>query len=337
MMLRRTLRWIRRHKAVTAGTLLLLAFLFLNVIAFFHARSMTHYTAPGGGHTLSPDRLSFVQKVSVLFTGVKLPRPQNRYTPAAIPLPYTVHQIPSSDGIQLEAWHVPADARSSQSQPRDLVLVFPGYSAAKSFYLKETKVFHDLGCDVLLVDFRGCGASSGMETTIGWREANDVQAALAYARKTFTPRHCILFGDSMGGAAVLRAISIHDDVRPDGLILDAPYDRLLSTVEHRFTTMGLPSFPASRLLVFWGGVQLRFSPFAMEPVKSAASVRCPTLLLQGADDAWVLGSEAESVFNALGTTRKHLIIFDHAGHQPLLGVDPDQWKRALETHLHSLD
>jgi alpha-beta hydrolase superfamily lysophospholipase len=333
--MRQAFQCLRRHKLATLGALLLFAFLLLNFVAFLHARAMTHYTPPIGGHTPSPDKLSLMQKIGVLFSGVKLPRPVNVHTPADAGFPFSVHQFASSDSIQLEAWHVPG-AASDKRGDRDLVLIFPGYTAAKSWYLQETKIFHDLGCDVLLVDFRGCGGSSGEVTTIGWSEADDVQAALAYARKTFAPRRCILFGDSMGAAAVLRAIAVHDDVRPDGVILAAPYDRLLSTVEHRFTTMGLPSFPFARLLVFWGGVGQHFSPFDMQPIRYASSVHCPALLLQGAGDPWVRRDEGEAVFKSLASTHKTFVLFDCAGHVPLCGADPTTWTRAVDHYFRSL-
>jgi alpha-beta hydrolase superfamily lysophospholipase len=337
MMIRRTLRAMRRHKRATAGALVLALCVLLNLIAFLHARAMTHYTDPLGGHTLSPDKLSLVQKVGVLFTGVKLPRPINLWTPADEGMPFAVHRFESSDGIQLEAWHVAADDHSTPRGRRGLVLIFPGYTEAKSYCLHEARVFHDLGCDVLLVDFRGCGGSSGDVTTIGWREADDVQAALAYARKALAPRQCILFGDSMGAAAVLRAIAVHDDVRPDGIIVGAPYDRLLTTVEHRFTTMGLPSFPFARLLVFWGGIGQHFSPFDMDPIRYATSATCPALFLQGADDPWVRPVEGQAVFNSLASSHKSFVLFDRAGHVPLCGADPKKWRQVIAAYLDSLE
>ena len=43
-------------------------------------------------------------------------------------------------------------------------------------------------------------------------------------------------------------------VRADAVVLECPFDRLLTTVEHRFELMGVPAFPLARLLTFWGGV-----------------------------------------------------------------------------------
>src|SRR5205085_2373851 len=131
------------------------------------------------------------------------------------------------DGVTLEAWHVPA------RRPRGLVLLFHGYVGCKAALLQEAAAFHDLGYAALLVDFRGSGGSSDSPTTIGALESADVAAALAYARASWPGRRLVLFGQSMGAAAILRAVAV-GGAEPDAVLLECPFDRLLTTVEHRF-------------------------------------------------------------------------------------------------------
>jgi hypothetical protein len=61
----------------------------------------------------------------------------------------------------------------------------------------------------------------------------------------------------MGSAAILRAVALRG-ISPAALVLECPFDRLLSSVENRFAIMGLPPVPVARLLVFWGGIQHGF-------------------------------------------------------------------------------
>src|SRR5262249_1798820 len=98
-----------------------------------------------------------------------------------------------------------------------------------------------LGYSTFLVDFRGSGGSGGNVTTIGVSEAEDVASAWEYARKLTPGQPVVLFGQSMGAAAVLRALSLRT-AEPAAVVLECPFDRLLSTVENRFTSMGLPAF-----------------------------------------------------------------------------------------------
>jgi alpha-beta hydrolase superfamily lysophospholipase len=315
-------RWCWRRRRLLALALIV-PFLLLNVVAYRQAHALTHYV-PGGARIGSPEALSRWQKARVLFTGAAVPRPENRSTPAAFQLPFSTHTI-TGDGATLEAWHVPAAA------PRGLVLLFHGHAASKAALLPEAAAFHEWGYDALLVDFRGSGGSSDSVTTIGVREADDVAAAVAYARGQWPGRRLVLFGPSMGAVAILRAVAL-GGVAADALVLECPFDRLLTTVEHRFDAMGLPPFPLARLLVFWGGVQHGFDPFAHNPVEYAAGVRCPTLLMHGARDPRVRSAEAESVFAALAGP-KRWELFAEAGHQSYCGQCRERWGEVVQEFL----
>src|SRR5262249_31845807 len=84
---------------------------------------------------------------------------------------------------------------------------------------------------------------------------------VALARPLAGARPLILFGKSMGNAAILRAIAVRG-VDIEGIIAECPVDRLLSTVENRFSAIGLPALPFPHLLVFCGGVRHHMNGFA---------------------------------------------------------------------------
>lgn len=315
------MRWFWEHRKLSAALAALLVFVALNVFAFVHARAMTHFTA-SGSRTEKPEALSIFGKLKVLFTGVRIPKPVNHVTPAHVGLKFAVRAIPGEDVPTLEVWDVAC------LQPRGRVLLFHGYAAAKASLLDEARVFHDLGYAVCLVDFRGSGGSDGTDTTIGVREAEDVARAFSN-QKMIGP--CILYGQSMGSAAILRAIAVHG-IRPDAVIIESPFDRLLSTVENRFTAMKLPAFPCAQLLVFWGGVQQGFNGFTHNPTDYAREVPCPVLLMHGDQDARVTPAQVESIHQNLGGAT-HLEWFAGVGHRACCKARPDQWKRCVMTFL----
>src|SRR4051794_26771184 len=231
VMVRRLAQWIWKRRRWVIGTFAA-AFIGVNVMAYLHARAMTHFD-PSGARTPRPERLSAWGKVKVLFTGIHVPRPTNVITPATRGWTYQTHHFTTADGMRLEAWFVRAKSQAANDQSvetgsRGCVLMFHGYISAKSALLSEAAVFRKLGYDVLLVDFRGGGGSDGDDTTIGYRESLDVAAAAKYARENFAPRTLVLYGQSMGSTAILRAVA-HDGVAPDALILECPFDRLLTT------------------------------------------------------------------------------------------------------------
>lgn len=315
-----------RILATRAGLLALAGFLALNALAFRHAWAFTHF-GPAGPPLRVRD-ISFGQKARLLVVGADIPRPRNEATPAAVGLRYERHVFAGGRGIPLEAWLVPAD------DGRGTIVLFHGHSASKDSLLREAAALHQMGWSTLLVDFFGSGGSGGRETTIGFYEALDVTAAFRYARALPGAGPVVLYGASMGAAAILKAVA-DDGLDPAALVLECPYDSLIGTVRHRFTERGLPSFPSADLVVFWGGVIEGFDGFALRPIDAAARIDRPTLLMSGGRDPYVRPEEARALFGAL-RGRKELVFFPGVGHDSCLRGEPARWKPAVAAFLGAM-
>ena len=300
--------------------LLVVAVAGLNVLAYRHAYAMLHYGTVGV-RTHKPEALSVWQKIRVLVCGVNIPRPYGQGNPSNVGVPFRAVTIPSTGSIQLGAWFCP------KKDAATVAILFHGYSADKSCLLAEARQFNELGCAVLLVDFRGSGKSSESCTTVGYDEAEDVAAAVAYAREQWPGNRIVLFGQSMGAAAVLRAVG-RLGVKPDAIILEAVFDTMLNTIRHRFEAMHVPSFPCAELLVFWGGRQMGFDGFGHNPVDYAANVACPSLVMHGGGDARAHLADARQVFDRLAGP-KRFVEFPHAGHEPYVKRNREEWRAAV--------
>lgn len=292
----------------------------LNVAACRHAGAMTEFAAEGA-RTPSPEALDALGKVRVLLGGVNLPRPENRRRPEDVGLGAETIRIPFEDGGHVEAWVCPGDGEGR-------VLLFHAYGAARDSLLPVAAEWSGRGIGPVLVDFRGSGGSSGNTTTLGFREAEDVREVWRYARNRWPDERIYLYGTSMGGAAVLRAVAA-GDLGPAGLVVEGVFDRMDTTIGNRFRAMGLPGDPLARLLLFWGGRLRDFEPRSHNPVDYARSVHAPTLVMRGAEDPRVRSAEARAVFDALAGPREY-VEFPGAGHESLLEADPDRWRGALD-------
>jgi alpha-beta hydrolase superfamily lysophospholipase len=329
-------RFVCRRPRTAFGGFIAALFLALYMLAFVHAWSMTHFVNGTAGFQ-RPDRMGRIAKVGAILTGVRISKPRNTVTPASFDLPYTTHRYRGTDGTEYEAWRIPAGGppwrRLPWLQSRGTVLLFHGYAGCKATVLEEAEVVRRAGYDAFLVDFRGSGGSSGSSTTVGYREADDVAEAVRYVQKTFAPKRTVIYGRSMGAAAALRAVSARN-VRPDALVVESPFDRMLSTVDHRFSLVGVPAFPLSRMLVFWGGVQHGYWAFGHNPVEYARAVSCPTLLIRAGRDPFVRQNEAESVFRNFAGA-KRMLVFEGAGHQACVDVDRRKWDGTVTDFLLS--
>lgn len=291
---------------------ILVVFLSLNALAYVGGYALTHFSSPG-------------------HWGLGLPRPTSSKLPSDVGLEYVTQRISINQTEWLETWFIPAQRPVSTGT----VLLFPGNGGSKAKQLlAPTQVFHHLGYDTLLIDFRGVGGSSGNTTTLGVREAKDVALALSYAQNSNFQGPFILYGVSMGSAAILRAVA-HEKITPDAVILELPFARLLDAVRSRLRAIRLPTFPIAEMLVFWGGIQHGFNGFTHNPVTYAKEVQCPTLVLHGRLDQWTTMTEINQIFKNLQGS-KELTIFPNTGHSLLVTVDQEHWQRSVDQFLQGV-
>ena len=293
----------------------------MNVFAAIHAWHFTHFTTEAVAKT-DTKNLSLSDKLKIAITGVKNPRPVNVTVPSR---PYQTIKL-KSNGKQIDSWLMKIE------NSKGTVILFHGYTGAKSTMLDKAEVFLDLGYNVLIPDFMGAGESEGSQTTIGYHQAQNVKTCYKYIQQS-GEQNIILFGTSMGAVAILR--SIHAlDVKPKAIIIECPFGTMRQTTEARFGMMHLPSFPMADLLMFWGGLENGFWAYGHNPVDYAKSVTCPTLLMFGAKDDRVSRAEIDAVYeNLLGY--KELRISPNAGHENYLIQSKHKWTMNVGAFLKS--
>jgi fermentation-respiration switch protein FrsA (DUF1100 family) len=106
-------------------------------------------------------------------------------------------------------------------------------------------------------------------------------------------------------------------LRVDAVILEAVYPTIESATRNRMTKYfgSAGAFAAPILLQFmrW---RLGISPDQMRPVNHIASLNCPLLIINGADDRNTTPEDARGLF-AAAKTNKDLWIVPRAGHVDL--------------------
>ena len=214
---------------------LMLFALLVNAIAFLRAYRFTHFSGELVRSEMLP-HVSLTEKLGMLFTGMKNPRPHDSVTPT---VPH--RSVIINGTATMEGWLMDAE------QSRGTVIIFHGYAGQKAQLLPVAEAFRTLGYQTLLVDFPGSGGSESDDTTIGYREAQDVRSVYEYARLRYPKEPTILYGFSMGAAAIMRAVSEYH-IGPDALILDCPFSTMRETVHNRFRMLDVPSFLLADLL-----------------------------------------------------------------------------------------
>ncbi len=116
-------------------------------------------------------------------------------TPQQAGLPYEDVRLVTADGTALHGWFVPAG-----NPARGTVLFLHGNAGNISHRLDSLQMFHRLGYNTLIIDYRGYGKSAGKPDEQG--TYRDAAAAWDYLTQTrnISPARIVLFGESLGGA-----------------------------------------------------------------------------------------------------------------------------------------
>ncbi|RYZ25919.1 MAG: alpha/beta hydrolase [Chitinophagaceae bacterium] len=292
-------------------------FLLLNSIAFLHAYRFTHFSDPSEPRT--SEHISTSEKLKTLFTGIKNPRPENKFAPKH---PFQTIKVQSNK--LLNCWLINADSANGT------VLLFHGYGGEKSSMLDKADEFLKMNFNVLLVDFMGAGGSEGTQTTIGFKEAEEVKDCFEYLQKK-GEKNIHLFGTSMGAVAIMNAIADYN-IQPKSIMIECPFGSMYKTVCARFDLVKVPTFPLAGMLMFWGGMQNGFWAFSHNPISYAKAISCPTLLLYGEKDNRVSREEIDAIFTNLKGPKK-LVTYPLAGHENYLNKYKEKWVANVKNFL----
>jgi uncharacterized protein len=180
-------------------------------------------------------------------------------------------------------------------EPLGLILYFHGNSRSIKGWAKYAKDFYRYQYDVVLVDYRGFGKSTGK------RSEHDMLKDMQFVYETLTQHcaehHMIVYGRSMGSGFAAKVAS---DNKPRYLILDAPYFSFKKTVE-RF----LPILPVRWVL-----------RFHMRTDKWIRHVNCHTYILHGTKD-WLIPIANSRKLQAIAPNKITLIRIEGGGHNNL--------------------
>lgn len=135
---------------------------------------------------------------------------------ASYPRPFAKIRFPSLDGTELYGWlgahRSPSRrGRSKPAEPREGILIVPGMFTSKDNRIHRARAFKfykDWGYHVLAMDLRGFGESARTFNTGGWKEAEDVRAAVEEFRRRVPVTKMHIYAESLGASAALIAAGV---------------------------------------------------------------------------------------------------------------------------------
>jgi len=229
--------------------------------------------------------------------------------------------IPTEDGGVLEVWRVAPEGPS-----RGIVVLAHGWGRNRDRMVPRGRVFGRLGFTTIMHSARDHGHSTPHHFMNAPRFAEDIEAVLRWVGEPV-----LLYGHSIGAAAAVIA-AFRNPGKVKLLFIEGCYARtreaLLSLYRSYNRVFGLLFAP---MVILWMEIFWKWALEKVSPVRLAAAIHCPVLIIHGEKDqnfplhhAWRLRDSFPSgraeVFAAAGA--------DHSSSS----LDPD-YPRTIESFI----
>lgn len=204
-------------------------------------------------------------------------------------LRFQEYLIDVKPGVQLSGIRFKAD------HPIGVVFYLKGNSRSIKGWGKFAIDFVRYGYDVIMVDYRGFGKSTGIRTQEEIKA--DLQLVYNKIKEKVDEKHIVLYGRSLGSGFATKLASANN---PRMLILDAPYYSMSKS-----TGRYMPFMPMSVLL-----------KFPIPTYKWIKHVKCPIHIIHGTHDRLIpFSSSIKLAAINPGLTRLHPVV--QGGHNNL--------------------
>jgi hypothetical protein len=197
-------------------------------------------------------------------------------TPADAGLRFEDVTLTAADGVRLHGWWVPAPGRAPRT--RRALLHCHGNAGNIGHRLEHVAIFHALGLDVLLFDYRGYGRSEGTPGETGLYL--DAEAAWAHlVARGLRPADIVVHGQSMGGAVAAHLAARR---QPAALVLESTFT----------------SVPDLAAQLYWWLPARWLARLSLDTRAELAGVRSPLLVIHSRDDEIIPFSHAQALLAA---------------------------------------
>ena len=259
-----------------------------------------------------------------------LPRLPLTVTPAARHLPFETVHFQATDGVPLEGWTI------STEPAAPWILLCHGLGSNRSDLVEIAAGLHAAGFNLLLIDFRGHGGSSGRSTSFGWQERHDLEGALAFLgqQSDLPVRPIGVYGISMGAAVALLVAA--EDERIGAVAADSTYTNLEASLSRHLRLLypWLPPIPFRWFMLLTYRFRFGVWPRRISPETAVDELAArPVLFIHGSAD---IRMPVEGIRPLAARADSHALwVVEGAGHLEAFATYHDAYLFRLATFFRS--
>jgi len=202
------------------------------------------------------------------------------------------------------------------------ILFFHGNGEVVSDYDEISPLYHQKNLNLIVADYRGYGASSGVPTLTDLAQDSHAifkEIGAELSRRNFR-RDLWVMGRSLGSISALE-LAYHHQEALKGLILESGFPSVVRIMVH----LGMPAH----------GMGLeKIDQACLERIQK---IFLPTLIIHGEQDSLVPLQNAKDLYYHIGAEEKELLIIPSATHNDIMLVGFNEYFNALQRFIQKTD
>lgn len=240
------------------------------------------------------------------------PRKQIKATPAELdpPLEYEYVKIPTEQSA-IHGYWLPGASNAPT------VLYLHGQDVTIGNNLHHAQCLNQLGCNVLVIDYRGYGATFGSMTPSESSVHQDAEVAWSYltSDRSIAPEQILIYGHSLGGAIAIELATHHPEA--GGLIAESSFTSVKQIARWKYAVTYL--LPLNILL------RHRFDSIGTVRENSLP----PVLFVHGTADSKVPYFMSQQLYEATAGSNKEIVLIKGGEHANHGDGETDYWEKLL--------
>ncbi len=240
----------------------------------------------------------------------------------------TDYTVPGYEGYVLHVEYLENPVKTDR-----FILISHGYTDNRIGSLKYTKMYLDLGFNVIVYDLRGHGENEPAFCSYSIRESRDLTSLISDSRERYPDMTVFgIHGESLGAATSIACLKY--DPQIDFVVADCGFSEITSVLKGGLKGMHLPPVLV-HIASVCAKIRYGYAFREMRPIDSLAESEVPILFLHGGKDTFILPSHSEAMQRAAkGYSELHLI--PEAGHALSILTDPESYREYVESFLQKI-
>ena len=213
----------------------------------------------------------------------------------------------SFDGLKLVGHLFEANSNKT-------AIIFHGFGGSYAEMQPYAKFFHDKNFNVLAVDLRAHGQSEGNCVGYGWLDRMDVLSWVDFCNKKMPDGKILLFGLSMGGAAVCMAAGEKQLSNVVGIVSDCGFANANQEIDFLMKKKKIFIKSLKRHAFSYAKRLHGFDVMQADAIKQVKKTSVPILFIHGANDNFVPLENVNGLFAATPSFLREKFLVEDADH-----------------------